>query len=206
MTKKLRGVYLITDTRIQQRFSHKELTRQAVQAGVRMVQFRDKDAPAAEALNHVRGMAEETAGSDTILIVNDRPDLVLAGGADGVHLGRDDLPIPVARRLLGGMIIGGTSSAVEEAVQVEREGADYVALGHIFETRTKHKPYAPRGLDILKQVRQAVSVPVVAIGGITLLNAPQVIEAGADMIAVSSAICKADDPEKAARLLVDLFR
>lgn len=206
MSKKLRGVYLITDTHIQQHFSHEELARQAVQAGVRMIQFRDKEIPAGEALTHVQALAEETAGSDTVFIVNDRPDLALAGGADGVHLGQNDLPIPVARRLLGGMVIGGTSSTVEEAVQVEREGADYVALGHIFKTRTKLKPYAPRGLDILKQVSRAVSIPVVAIGGIALENAPRVIEAGADLIAVSSAICKADNPEEAAAKLVDLFR
>lgn len=171
-----------------------------------MIQFRDKELTAGEALSHVRTMAEMTAGSGTDFIVNDRPDLALAGGADGVHLGQNDLPIPVARRLLDGMIVGGTSSTVEEAVEVEREGADYVALGHIFKTRTKQKPYAPRGLDILKQVSRAVSIPVVAIGGITLENAPRVIEAGADMIAVSSAICKADDPGEAAVKLVDLFR
>lgn len=206
MNKKLQGVYLITDTYIQKRFSHEELARQAIRAGVQMIQFRDKEALAGEALAHVRALAEETAGTETIFIVNDRPDLALAGRADGVHLGQDDLPIPVARRLLGGMIIGGTSSTVEEAIQVEREGADYVALGHIFKTGTKHKPYAPRGLDVLREVSRTVSIPVVAIGGITLENAPQVIEAGADMIAVSSAICKADDPEKAAAKLVDLFR
>lgn len=206
MSNKLQGVYLITDTRIQQRFSHEELARRAIHAGVQIVQFRDKEASSGEALTHVRALAEEAAGSETVFIVNDRPDLALIGRADGVHLGQDDLPVPVTRRLLGSMIIGGTSSTVEEAIQVERDGADYVALGHIFKTTTKHKPYAPRGLDVLKEVSRAVSIPVVAIGGITLENAPRVIEAGADMIAVSSAICKADDPEEAAGKLVDLFR
>lgn len=206
MSGTFKGVYLITDTYIQQRFSHEELAQQAVRAGVRMIQFRDKELPSGKALKHVKAMAEETAGTESMLIVNDRPDLALAAGADGVHLGQDDLPVAVARRLLGSRVIGGTSSTVEEAVQVEQSGADYVALGHIFKTRTKYKPYAPRGLDMLKKVSRAVSIPVVAIGGITLENAPRVIEAGADMIAVSSAICRADNPEKAAGKLVDLFR
>ena len=206
MSNRLRGVYLVTDTHIQNRFTHEELARKAVRAGVRMIQFRDKEVSTGEAITCIRALAEEMAGTGTEFIVNDRPDLALVGGADGVHLGRDDLPIPVARRLMGNMIIGGSSSIPDEAVQVEREGADYVALGHVFKTRTKDKPYAPRGLDILRQVSRRVSIPVVAIGGITLENAPRVLEAGADMIAVSSAICTAEDPEEAASQLVDLFR
>lgn len=206
VSNKLKGVYLITDTHIQQRYSHEELAEMAVKTGISLVQFRDKSSPDAEALKHIQAMAKVTTGTDTALIVNDRADLMLVGKADGVHLGQDDLPIPVARQLLDNKIIGGTSSTPDEALQVEHDGADYVALGHIFETQTKQKSYAPRGLDMLREVSEAVSIPVVAIGGITQENAADVIEAGADMIAVSSAICKAVDPEAAAARLVDLFR
>lgn len=207
MTKRLRGLYLITDTTIQQRFTHQQLARQALEAGVQMIQYRDKKKSGREILSEVRDIAELTADEEIKFIVNDRADFALSGNADGVHLGQDDLPISAAREILGNdKIIGGTSSTPEEALQVEQEGADYVALGHIFETTTKKKEYPPRGLETLREVCSAVSIPVVAIGGITLENAPRVIEAGADIIAVSSAICTAEDPVQQARKFVDLFR
>lgn len=207
MSKKLRGVYLITDTNIQQRYSHEELAEQAVEAGVKIIQYRDKQAPASEALMQVKAITVITRPSDSLFIVNDRPDIALAGEADGVHLGQEDLPISVARKIMGSdHIIGGTSSTVEEAVMVQQTGADYVALGHIFETATKKKDYPPRGLETLDLVCNAVTIPVVAIGGITLENAPEVIDAGADIIAVSSAICCAKDPYRQASKFVDLFR
>lgn len=206
MKEELSGVYLITDTYIQQRFSHIALARQAEEAGVRMIQYRDKQATGREALADIETVTSKLKDSQLSFIVNDRTDYALAGGADGVHLGQDDLPVAAARSLLGDeKIIGGTSSTVEEALQVEEQGADYVAVGHIFETETKKKDYPPRGLETLQKVCEAVSVPVVAIGGITLLNAPSVIRAGADIIAVSSAICGAEDPCRKAEEFVHLF-
>lgn len=206
MNKKLRGIYLITDTTIQGRFSHVELAQMAVEVGIQIVQYRDKEVSTKKAVKQVREISQVTTGTNTQFIVNDRSDLALAGQADGVHLGQDDLPIPAARKLLGpGKIIGGTSSKIEEALQVEEAGADYVALGHIFETMTKQKSYPPRGLDTLREVSEAVSIPLVAIGGITLENAPSVIEAGADIIALSSAICAAEDPAGQAQKFVELF-
>ncbi|MFH5831455.1 thiamine phosphate synthase [Halalkalibaculum sp. DA3122] len=204
MSKGLKGIYLITDTIIQHRFSHVELAMMTVEAGVQMIQYRNKQMTARESIAEIREIAEITSGTETTFIVNDRADLALAGGADGVHLGQDDLPIPAARKVLGKeKIIGGTSSTVEEALQVEQAGADYVALGHIFETTTKQKHYPPRGLETLREVAEAVSIPLVAIGGITLENARDVFEAGADIIALSSAICAADDPGEAARKFVE---
>lgn len=206
MKNNLSGVYLITDTHIQQRFSHIALAEQAQKAGVQMIQYRDKQATGRAALADIGAMASKLRDSRTSFIVNDRADYALAGAADGVHLGQDDLPIAAARSLLGReKIIGGTSSTVEEARLVERQGADYVAVGHIFETETKQKEYPPRGLETLRKVCEAVAVPVVAIGGITLENAPDVIRAGADMIAVSSAICTAEDPRQKAESFVRLF-
>lgn len=206
MYNNLSGVYLITDTSIQSRFTHLELTKMAVEAGVQLVQYRDKKATARQALAEIEEISKITREAETKLIVNDRADLALAGGADGVHLGQEDLPITAARSVLGEeKLIGGTSSTREVALQVQENGADYVALGHIFETNTKQKGYPPRGLDILREVADAVSIPLVAIGGITLRNAPRVIEAGADIIALSSAICAVNDPLKAAKKFVALF-
>lgn len=206
MKRDLTGVYLITDTHIQQRFSHRSLAEQAQEAGVQLIQYRNKQATGREALADIEAMASKLRDSQASFIVNDRTDYALAGGADGVHLGQDDLPIAAARSLLGTKkIIGGTSSTVEEALRVERQGADYVAVGHIFETETKKKEYPPRGLETLQKVCDAVAIPVVAIGGITLGNAPSVIGAGADMIAVSSAICTAVDPGRKAKEFVRLF-
>lgn len=206
MKQDLSGVYLITDTNIQRRFSHMALAEQAQKAGVRLIQYRDKQATGREALADIEAMVSKLRDSRASFIVNDRTDYALAGGADGVHLGQDDLPIAAARSLLGsGKIIGGSSSTVEEALQVERQGADYVAVGHIFETDTKQKEYPPRGLETLRKVCGTVDIPVVAIGGITLENAPDVIGAGADIIAVSSAICTAGDPFQKAKEFVRLF-
>ena len=202
----LRGVYLITNTELQQQFSHAELARQAVEAGVRLVQYRDKQASGHEALAQVREITKVTRSSNTLCIVNDRCDWALAGGADGVHLGQEDLPAAPARRVLGDdTMIGRTAATLEEALQAEEDGADYVALGHIFPTDTKKKEYAPRGVEMLREVCRKVSLPVVAIGGITLENAPEVIAAGADCIAVCSAVCSANHPAREAKKFVDLF-
>ncbi|NGP88610.1 thiamine phosphate synthase [Fodinibius halophilus] len=204
--QKLKGIYLITDTQGQDRYSHVELADAAYRAGVQMVQYRAKDRSDRKALEEIREIAGLKSKGDHLLIVNDRPDLAKMGGADGVHLGQDDLSVSVAARLLGEeAIIGGTSANLEEAKKVEEAGADYVALGHIFETSTKEKEYAPRGITTLHKVRQEIDLPLVAIGGIRLENAPQVIDAGADILAVSSAICRAEDPQQAARKLVELF-
>lgn len=206
MKDNLSGVYLITDTRIQQRFSHRELAEQARDAGVRLIQYRNKQATGREALTDIKTIVSDLKGSQVSFIVNDRADFAMAGGADGVHLGQDDLPVEAARSLMGNeKIIGGSSSTVHEAREMERHGADYVALGHIFETETKKKEYPPRGLDMLRKVCDAVSIPVVAIGGITLENAPKVLQAGADIIALSSAICTAEDPFHKAKEFVRLF-
>ncbi|MDX1637976.1 MAG: thiamine phosphate synthase, partial [Balneolaceae bacterium] len=156
MNRMLHGVYLVTDTTIQDRFTNVQLARMAIEAGVQMIQYRNKQGTAREAIAEIREIAEITSGTHTTFIVNDRGDLALAGNADGVHLGQDDLPIPAARAILGeNIIIGGTSSTPEEALQVQQAGADYVALGHIFETTTKRKGYPPRGLDTLNKAAAA---------------------------------------------------
>ena len=140
-----------------------------------------------------------------LLIINDRVDLAMAADADGVHLGQDDLPLKYARKILGNAkIIGVSANNVEQAIQAEKDGADYVAVSAIFSTATK--PDAPPlGLQTITDIKRSVNVPVVAIGGIKHENVAQVAEAGADCIAVISAVVSADNIKEAARKLRKKF-
>lgn len=201
---KIKGLYLVTDTAVQNRFSHEELAGLVLKEGVRIIQLREKRMGAASLLRSAKRLAELCRRSGAISIINDRVDIALAAGADGVHLGREDLPVDVARRLLGPeKVIGGTASGIEEARQVERLGADYVGFGHIFETTTKHKDYPPKGVHALAELKAAVSIPVVAIGGIHAGNIREVFDAGAEAAALSSAVCAAEEPEQAVRTLME---
>ena len=127
-----------------------------------------------------------------MLIVNDRIDVALAIGADGVHIGRDDMPLKIARNILGNKIIGVSASNVHEAKKAEEEGADYLGVGSIFPTSTKGD-IKVIGLSMLKDIRKIVNIPIVAIGGINEKNVGEVIEAGADSAAVVSAIANSDE-------------
>ena len=126
-------------------------------------------------------------------IVNDRCDVALAVGADGVHLGQEDLPLHAARRLMGDKIIGVSTHEVEQAREAERGGADYIGFGPMFGTTTKETGYSARGLEMLRQVREAVSIPIVAIGGITEGSVNAVWQAGADSAAIISDLLGTDD-------------
>lgn len=171
--------------------------------GVKMVQLRAKHLPDQEFYARAVALRELVAAADSVLFINDRVDMALAVEADGVHLGEDDLPVRVARRLLPGRIIGATCRNLEQAETVQSRGADYVSLGAIFPSPTK--PSSPVvGLETLKEVAKAVSIPVCAIGGIGLENLGEVLSSGADFVAVSAAISKAPDPEKAAASLVKI--
>ena len=142
----------------------------------------------------------------SIFIVNDHVDLALACGADGVHLGQHDLPIDAARPIAGaGMIIGVSTNNADEARAAEAAGADYVAVGAIFGTASKGNT-RPADLQRIRDVKAAVRVPVVAIGGINASNIREVVDAGADAAAVISAVCAADDPQAAARELAAAFQ
>ncbi len=200
--KNITGLYLVTDTLTQDRFNHEELADMAIKGGVRIIQLRDKQLESGPLLQTAKRVVERCRQSGVISIINDRADIALAADADGVHLGRNDLPVDVVRTMIGsGKLIGGTASTVEEAIRVERQGADYVGFGHIFETATKKKEYPPRGVEVLKELKAAIEIPVVAIGGIREDNIGQVLETGADAVALSRAICAADNPEQAARRL-----
>lgn len=181
--------------------SHADIANAAVRANVPMVQLRMKGASSKEMYEAARTLRAITQGK-AILIVNDRLEVALTAGTDGVHLGKEDLPIDAARRIAPkGFLVGASASDTEEAKKAEALGADYLGVGPVFATKNKlDEP--PIGLARLSEVCGVVSIPVLAIGGITLENAPQVMQAGASGVAVISAILDAKDPLAAIRSLV----
>lgn len=182
---KLPRIYPITDTQISG-LSHADQVRLLAEAGATFVQLREKNRQALDFYNEAKAAARV---ANITLIINDRVDLALALKT-GVHLGQDDLPPDAARRLLGDTaIIGFSTHNVSQAIAAARLPVDYVAIGPIFETGTKANPDPVVGLDGLRAVRQAIgATPLVAIGGITLENAASVIDAGADSVALISAL------------------
>lgn len=200
-------LYVITDETIAGGRSHAEIARQAALGGADVIQLRDKTFSPWELLRAARELRTITRKSGTLFIVNDRLDVAMASGADGVHLGQDDLRVGTARQLAPpGFIIGMSVGTVEEAVQAGREGADYLALSPTFSTASKDDAGPGHGLDRLREIRRAVLLPLVAIGGINRGNVQDVIVAGADGIAVISAVVSRPDIAAAARELKDLVR
>lgn len=182
-----------------------EQARAAIAGGARVVQVRVKDAPAGAVLEVARRVVALAAGR-ALVIVNDRADLALLSGADGVHLGDEDLPVAEARRLLGpDLLVGSTTRTLEEARAALAEGADHVGFGPIFATRTKALPVPPRGLDGLAAVTAALPAPVVAIGGIGQDTIAGVARAGAACAAVIEAVYGAGDPAANAAVLAAAF-
>jgi thiamine-phosphate diphosphorylase len=196
-------LYVITDERLGRGRSHLRIAEEAIRGGADVIQLRDKEASGGRLYEIALALRNVTREANVPFIVNDRLDIALAVGADGVHVGRDDLPASVVRRLLGpGRILGVSAETAEEAVAAEADGADYVGVGPIFEARgTKEDAGEPVGLSRIAQVRSRCRLPIVAIGGITAENARRVREAGADAAAVISAVAAADDIARAAREL-----
>ncbi len=187
----MKGYYFITDAGLS-RAGNLSDVQEAVAAGVSLVQYRAKDESLRAMLAEALELKKLCRG--TRFVVNDRVDVALAVDADGVHLGQDDLPGDAARRLLGpGKIIGITVSSLEEALAAARHGADYLGVSPIFPTGTKPDAGAPTGLALLRDIRKALSLPLAAIGGLTLKNCPEVIAAGVDLVcAISAVVTQAD--------------
>ena len=193
------SLYLVTDRALARGRATAEIVREAVAGGVTCVQLREKACGTREFLEEARQVRTVLRGSGVPLIINDRVDIALAVGADGVHLGQQDMPIADARRLgPASWIIGVSAESVADAVRAEREGADYIGVSPVFATPTKTDTATPLGLEGLRKIRAAVRTPLVAIGGINLSNAQAVRQAGADGLAVVSAIVAADSPREAA--------
>ena len=202
--KNIGMLHVLTDITLQSRFSHVELTRQAIAGGADTIQFRQKSGSTREMIDIARRMKRVCGEAGVSFIVNDRLDIALASEADGVHLGQDDFPLPLARKLLGpDRILGGSASDMEEARICLSEGADYVGFGPVFPTTSKDDAGPVSGIERLKEIVENIPVPIIAIGGISAKNAPAVMKAGAAGIAVISAVCCQEDPLEATRSLHD---
>jgi thiamine-phosphate pyrophosphorylase len=205
--KQIGRLHVLTDTVLQSRFSHMELARLAIKGGADTIQFRQKVGSTREMIEIVRQIKQLCVDSGVTLIVNDRIDVAIAAEADGVHLGQDDFPIPLARKLLGeSRIIGGSAASLEQAQKCLAEGADYIGFGPVYPTTSKADADPVTGIKLLKQTVEAIHLPIIAIGGISVENAPEVIRAGARGIAVISAVCCQEDPEQATHALYNALQ
>lgn len=177
-----------------------------IEGGCRMVQLREKEWPSGRILPIARRLRERCRRAGVTFIVNDRVDLALVVEADGVHLGQDDLPARAARPLLhAGMLLGVSTHDVEQARAACEDGANYVAVGSMFATTTKPE-FQLVGPALIRKLRAQIRVPLVGIGGITPENVAEVVQAGADGVAVVSAVCAAPDPAVATRRFLDVIR
>ena len=199
-------LYLVTDRRWLGERTLWDSVEEAILGGVTLVQLREKEISSKDYLELAQKVKTVTDRHDIPLIVNDRLDIALAIDADGVHLGPDDLPVPIARKLLGGdKIIGASAASADEALLLQAQGADYLGVGSVFPSGTKQGTEKV-GLEDLRGIKSAVHIPVVAIGGITAENAPLVMETGVDGVAVVSAIMDQADIQEAARQLLSLLK
>ncbi len=204
--KELTGLYVIVDRQVLGGRDELEVAREVIQGGAKVIQLRDKQRSMVELLPVAEGLKELCLKAGILFIINDYLDLALAVDADGLHIGYGDLPVHVARRELPmAKIIGSSVTTVSRAIEAGDEGADYISVGSMFPTESKEGAIVV-GLDILKQVREAVSSPVVAIGGIDQSNVGEVIAAGADCVAVISAVLSKPDIKKATKGLVSEIR
>lgn len=197
------GLYAILSSDLCKR-SVRQTAEAVLAAGVRVIQLREKHTPDDQFYALACELRQLTNQHDALFIVNDRADIAAMSGADGVHLGQNDLPLADVRQLLRpGAMVGRSTHSLADTEHAIHEGADYIGFGAVFDTTTKTKPIRV-GTATLAEVIAAVpqSLPVVAIGGITLETLPQVRQAGARWVAVSSALCQADDPESAARNMI----
>jgi thiamine-phosphate pyrophosphorylase len=186
MDLSLPRLYPITDVTLGG-CSHAEQVEQMVQGGASLIQLRDKASSARDFYNSALEAVKVARRLGVLLIINDRVDIAITVGADGVHLGQDDLPPERVRSLIGpDRIIGFSTHSLEQATEADLLPIDYIAIGPVFETHTKENPDAVVGLELIREIKSRVSKPLVGIGGITLERAGLVIEAGANSVAVIS--------------------
>ncbi len=201
----LTGLYAIIDSQQLGKRSHLKVAQELIRGGANVIQLRDKSTAKVELLPIAQDLKKLCTEKGVLFIVNDHLDIALAADADGLHLGQGDLPVSVTRRLLPmDMILGCSVNTVEQAKNAEADGADYIAVGSMYPTTSKEKPKVV-GVGRLKQVREAVSLPLVAIGGINRDNAAEVAANGADAVAVISALLGAKDIAEAARKIITSF-
>jgi thiamine-phosphate pyrophosphorylase len=200
------GLYVVTDEKLSCGLTHSEMARLALEGGADVIQLRDKEMEGRKLLEHAVEIRKLTRKAGALFIVNDRLDIALASKADGVHLGQEDMPVKAARKLCPKrFIIGVTAHDVAESVRAEKEGADYIGLSPIFQTGSKGDAGTACGVAMIRKVKEKLWIPVVAIGGIGPSNAEEVLEAGADGLAVISAVVSQKDVAGAAKRLKALI-
>ena len=195
------GLYLVTSEALSEGRSTLDIVRQALVGGVTLIQLREKDLALRDTFELARDLRALTKPYGCLLIINDRIDVALATGADGVHLGLEDLPIAAARKIAPDLIIGASSHTLEEAKQAEAAGASYVNIGPIYPTQTKNwtEPYL--GIEGLTEIAPQVNIPFTVMGGIKKKHIPELCAVGASTIALVTAVTAALNPEQAAREL-----
>jgi thiamine-phosphate pyrophosphorylase len=200
--EQLHGLYVIIDSQTLDFKGEVDVARKVIKGGVKVIQLRDKQRSRGDLLTLARGLSDLCHRTNTLFIVNDYLDIALASDADGIHIGQDDLPLAAIRKQLPvDRIVGISAATVALARKAESEGADYVAVGSLYSSPTKPKAKVI-GLKRLSAIRKAISIPIVAIGGINRQNIGDVMAAGADAAAVISAVLNEEDRESAARQLV----
>ena len=203
----MRGLYLVTDRGLCGNRSLEDVAHKALLGGAACIQFREKDIPTRFFVEEARKMKALTARFNVPLIINDRIDVALASGADGVHIGQDDMPYAEARRLMGRKaIIGLSVETWDDVVEAEALDVNYLGVSPIFATPTKTDTKGNWGLEGLAKIKAYSRHPLVAIGGLNASNAKEAVMAGADCIAVVSAICTAPDPLRASREINDIIQ
>jgi thiamine-phosphate pyrophosphorylase len=197
--------YFVTDSKLSKNGTFSDV-KNAIEAGCKIIQYREKNKSTKEMITEAFEI-KRLCGDNVIFLVNDRIDVALAVEADGVHIGQDDMPISLARKLLGAeKIIGLSTSNLEEAIEAEKSGADYVGLGPIFNTSTKKDAGIGIGSETIKKVKNAIKLPVVAIGGINKENCMSVIEAKADSLVAISAVVCSEDVKREIKDFMELIR
>lgn len=203
----MKGVYLVTDRTLIAGKSLEDTILQAVKGGVSVVQLREKEVSTRCFIEEAQRIKTLLAPYKVPLIINDRVDVALAVKADGVHIGQEDMPYPLTRKLLGKKaIIGLSVETMEQVLEAESYDVDYLGVSAIFATPTKTDTKHIWGIEGLREIRKISRHPLVAIGGINASNAAEVVQAGADSVAVVSAICAAPDPQKSAQKLHQIFQ
>ncbi len=200
------SVYLVTDTGMCPRENLLDVCEKAIDGGATLIQLREKDISSRAFFEEAAALKKLCESRNVPLLINDRADIALAADADGIHIGQSDIPIDAARRILGDdKIIGVSAGTVEEALEAEKSGADYLGVGAVFPTATKDDAENV-GIDTLRKVRGAVKIPIVGIGGINTENIEKLNGTGIDGVAVVSCIMAAGDPKAAAAELKEKAR
>lgn len=199
-------VYPVTCERLSEGRTNLEVLEAAIKGGTKIIQLREKDHPKRDLYNLALKFRKITARAGVLLMINDHVDVALSVEADGVHLGQDDLPVPVARQLAPELLIGASTHSLEQALQAEKDGADYINIGPIFSTTTKEGVGRSLGPAVISEISPRIKVPFTVMGGITEKNIDQVLTRGARRVAMVTAITRAADIAQKVRSLQDKIR